>query len=136
MRWKIIVITVLALTAVSKLISVLYPTGLSHLVDPVFKVPILYVVAMASIMEIILCVCLAFFFDHGKSLWSIFAFALTVLTYRALANLSGVHFCPCMGNIADWWPWLGRHESAIMTTVAIWLLLTSSLQIIAERKGA
>jgi hypothetical protein len=136
MNWKNIVITILALTAVSKLLSVLCPTELLHLIDPVFKVPILYVVAMASIMEIILCVCLAFFFDYEKSLWSIFAFALAVLTYRALANLSGVHFCPCMGNIADWWPWLGRHESAIMTTVAIWMLLTSSLQIISKRKAA
>jgi hypothetical protein len=68
-------------------------------------------------------------------LWSIFGFAVAVLVYRVLASANGAHFCPCMGNVTSWWPWLGRHESPILTSVAIWLLLTSSFQIISRKNA-
>jgi hypothetical protein len=127
--WKIIVIGVLGLTALSKLLSLLNPTKLLLQTDPVFGVPIPYVMAGAGLLEIGICVFLAFTRDKIKAALAVFAFAVLVLSYRVGMYVNGIHYCPCLGNLVDWWPWLGSHEGPVMVSIALWLLLTSSVQL-------
>lgn len=87
-------------------------------------------------MEFALCFCISLLFDDVKAAWSVFAFSIVVLAYRMMANIYGASHCPCLGNVTQWWPWLGRHENPILTTVAVWLLLTSAFQLVLRRKQA
>ena len=127
---------VLGITSLSKFLGLLYPTALLYQLDPVFKVPIYYVVVVACFGEFCLCIFIGFFLDDVKAAWTIFGFAIAVLTYRAISFSSGVSYCPCLGNVADWWPWLGRHETPLLTTIAIWLLLTSAFQLVWRSRQA
>lgn len=127
--WKIIVIGILGLTALSKILSLLNPTKLLVQNDPVFGIPITYVMAGASLFEIGICIFLGFTRDKIKAALAVFAFAVLVLSYRVGIYVNGIHYCPCLGNLVDWWPWLGSHEGSIMASIAFWLLLTSSAQL-------
>jgi len=122
------------LVSLIKFVSIVDPANLLHQTDPVFDIPILYVVAGASLVECYLCVYISLTVDIVKIAWAAFAFANVILAYRVIALTKGITYCPCLGNVANWWPWLGRHEGPIMTSIAIWLFLTSALQLISERK--
>jgi hypothetical protein len=133
-NWKIVVVTVLALTAFSKLLGAIHPVKLLSEPDSVFGIHIYYVVVAACTVEFALCYCITFIFDDAKSAWSVFAFASIVIAYRTIANIDVGSHCPCLGNITEWWPWLGRNENSVLTTVAVWLLLTSAYQLVWGRK--
>jgi hypothetical protein len=131
-NWKRAVTVILALTATSKIISLFHPGPLLFQGDVVFKVPIHYVVAAAASLEVILCICINFIFTDAISLVSVFVFSNVILAYRALAVSSGKSHCPCLGNVANWWPWLGQNETPVLNTVVIWLFLTSTYQLVSR----
>jgi hypothetical protein len=134
--WKIIVSGILGLTAIAKFFGLLHRSNLLFQIDPVFKVPIIHVVATACFLEFAMTVGVWFVADQNKVAWMVFIFAVTALTYRGIAAASGVTHCPCLGNVADWWPWLGRNENPLLATVSIWLLFTSASQLIPRREEA
>ena len=135
-RWKTIVVTLLALTAVSKLLSLIHPSLLLLQEDSVFNTNLFSVVAGACAAEFALCLCICFLFNNLSGACSVFLFAVAVLTYRSIADLNGQTFCPCLGNVVQWWPWLGQREGPVLTVVAVWLLLTSAFYLVhgCERK--
>src|ERR1041385_6591292 len=132
-KWKIVTTTLLGLTALSKFFALLHPARLLYQTDQFFNVPILYVVMGACLVECSLCVGIWRFHDNTKVAWSVLAFALAILAYRTVAVTSGFTHCPCLGNLTDWWPWMGRNENSLLTTIAVWLLLTSTLQLAQKR---
>jgi hypothetical protein len=132
--WKTTVILIIGSTALAKLVGLFHPTQLLFQEDPVFKIRIIYVLASACLLEMFLCIYLRYCGVEKKGVRAVFAFAVLILAYRLISFGSGVAYCPCLGNIIDWWPWLGRHEESIMSSVAIWLFLTSAIQLIPERK--
>jgi hypothetical protein len=127
--WRICVAIVLATTAVCKLTSLHDPSTLLLQDDPVFAVRISTVMVLAAILELGICVFLFSVRSARMAAMGVFAFAVSVLSYRLALYMSGVHFCPCLGTAVAWWPWLGGHEGEVMVTVAVWLLLTSAVQI-------
>jgi len=128
--WKMSVTGVLGLTALCKLLSVAFPTKLLLQSDPVLKIPMGHLLLAAGLLEIGVCAFLWFSKNRTACAFTVFGFAVCVLSYRAALYSVGVHFCPCLGNAADWWPWLGKHEGPVMTTIAFWLLLTSLMQLL------
>lgn len=134
--WKVVVIIVLCLTASSKLLGLLHPALLLYQHDPVFNVSIYFIIAAAAFLEFSLCACIWFFFDDKNTAWGVFVFSIVVLAYRVIAAVHGATYCPCLGNVANWWPWLGRHENSILTSVIIWLLMTSIFQLVWRNEPA
>lgn len=127
--WRQIVALILLLTAIAKLFSLIHPVALLSQTDPVFKVRIFYVVAVAGVLELLLSILVAFLAKENVAAWLIFAFGGIVLTYRTIASIGGSGSCPCLGNATQWWPWLGEHENALLTSLALWLSLTASFQL-------
>jgi len=134
--WKIIVIIILCSTALSKLLGLLHPALLLYQRDPVFGIPNYFIVGAATFVEFSLCVCIGFFFDDNPAAWSVFVFSMLLLAYRAIAAVHGVAYCPCLGNVVNWWPWLGRYENPILTSVLVWLLMTSVFQLLWRNQPA
>lgn len=134
--WKIILIIIIGLTALTKFLAIINPTPLLQQTDQIIKVPMFYVIAGACLAECFLLVYIGFASKTIKIAWAVFAFAVTILSYRAVALANGLTYCPCLGNVTDWWPWLGRHEGPILTSIAVWLLLTSVIQLIPKGKPA
>ena len=128
--WKIAVIALLGVTAVCKFLSFIHPAKLLFQNDPVFNMPISWLMVGAGLLEMSVCIGLLLTRDKLKGALIVFAFAVLVLSYRAALNFNGVSYCPCLGNAVEWWPWLGRHESSVMVTIALWLLLTSLFQLL------
>ncbi|HET7625125.1 MAG TPA: hypothetical protein VFM25_07660, partial [Verrucomicrobiae bacterium] len=131
--WKITVIGILCFTVIAKIFSLLHPTALLLEPDPVFGIPIKYMVFAASVTEILLVVFLWCARDLSNSAWAVIWFSLAIIGYRILAHSSGHSYCPCLGDVADWWPWLGQHENQVLMTTAIWLLLTSLAVLLSLR---
>lgn len=134
--WKRCVLGILLLSITFKLFAIVNPTKLMDQTDHVLHVQIRYVIVVACIAEIFLCAFLYLTASQLKTIWSVFAFSVLILLYRTLASANGAITCPCLGNVADWWPWLGRHEGPILTSVAIWLFLTSAIQLIPGREDS
>ena len=132
--WKTLVFGVLFLTACSKALSLIHPVALLFQPDEVFRTKMFYTVASASVVEFALCAML-FVLDDIKILWLVFAFAAAIIGYRFFVQINGSGRCPCLGNVTDWWPWLGKHENGVLTSVAVWLLLTSGFQLFMARSG-
>ena len=100
--------------------------------DELIHVPTFFVVVTALIVEIALC---CFILTRKAQVGlngAIFGFSAAILGYRLMAYINEVKRCPCLGNVADWWPWLGKHEGPILTTIAFWLFLTSVMQLMAD----
>ena len=64
----------------------------------------------------------------------ILAYSTLILSYRLIAVLIGAKRCACLGNISDWWPWLGRNEAPILSAIALWLFLTSAMQLFSRSR--
>jgi hypothetical protein len=127
LRWRTLSLGVLGLTAAAKLLGLIHPAPLLFQPDGVVGVQIIYVVAAACLAELLLCALIAF----AEPVWhlsALAAWAVVVVGYRIAAASVGGH-CPCLGNVAQWWPWLGRHEGPLLTTVVCWLLITSVAQL-------
>jgi hypothetical protein len=127
--WRRVTIGVLGLTALAKLLSLIHPTRLLFQPDAIFMVPMMYVVLAAAIIELGICLFLWRGRNDPQKAFAVLVFAALILSYRAGLHVNGVHFCPCLGNVASWWPWLGSHESPVLVTIALWLLLTSLIQL-------
>ena len=132
--WRGIVISLLGLAALFKVFALIYPVNLIYQRDPIFRVPILYVIGGASLIELFLVIYIWYCDDNRKTILAVLAFSVAILTYRMLSLISGISYCMCLGNVADWWPWLGRHEGPVLTSVSIWLLLTSAMQLLHKWK--
>lgn len=131
--WRTTVIGILGVTALFKLLGLVFPSELLSEHDVVFRARIAYVIGAACLAECVLCIYVASSASSTKVTWFVFVFAVGILAYRAAAYANGASYCPCLGNVISWWPWLGRHENPILTSVAIWLFLTSAIQLIPER---
>lgn len=128
-RWRIVVLLVFVLTLAAKLMSLAHPVPLLKTPDSVVGLPVVFVMLAAVLLEAAICISI-FLFDEDKMIaYEVIFFSLLVLGYRVLAAMGGLTHCPCLGNIADWWPWLGRHEQPVMMALAVWLLATSCLQL-------
>ena len=58
-------------------------------------------------------------------------FALSFLSYRFLSFTMGVNqFCPCLGSIASWFPFLERQQNGLALSAAIWLFLVAGWSLI------
>ena len=77
--------------------------------DPVFAYPQTFISGAAIVVELaVATACLLSRHVGFNAL--LMGWLLTVfLTYRVLADASGIKTCPCLGNAASWWPWLALH---------------------------
>ena len=130
------VVDVLAVTALCKLVSLAHPAKLLFQPDPIFGVPLSQVLLGAAIFEILICAFLMMVRNAVTCAFVVFAFASGILSYRAALLVSHAHACPCLGNVADWWPWLARNSQPLLAAVSFWLLLTSSVQLRGFPQGA
>ena len=128
--WEKVVAIVLFTTSFAKAVSLVHPARLVYQSDFVFGIQLLKVIAFASLLEFALFLGVCFFFRRIVTAVSIFAFALSILAYRIIAYANGEGYCFCLSKVGDWWPWLGQHEGQVMTTVSIWLFLTSAFKLL------
>src|SRR5579863_8054983 len=128
--WRIVVIVVLGLTALTKFLSLFKPAHLLFQPDPILGAKLWLVVLGAAVLETGICVFLAIVREERKQASVVFGFAVLILAYRAALYVNGTHFCPCLGNAVGWWPWLGAHETQVLITVALWLLFTSLMKLV------
>ena len=135
-KWRMIVIGLLGLTAASKFWGLLNPVPLLAQEDEILRMPTFGVVAGACFLESLLCILAWYVRDDTRVAWGVFAFAAAILSYRAVAYAYGISPCPCLGNVADSWPWLGHHESRILTVIACWLFLSSAMKLVAAEEQA
>ena len=135
LSWRFIVFWILAFTALCKLLGLMWPSKLWMVRDELIHVPIFFLVATASIVEIVLCYFILTRKAQVGLYCAVFGFSATILGYRLMAYMNEVKRCPCLGNVADWWPWLGQHEGPILTTISLWLFLTSAMQLISASPG-
>ena len=65
--------------------------------------------------------------DHWRN-WLIMWFALMALIYRLSRSAIGVAgHCPCLGNVAEWWPWLSKHQDGLSLFLMLFLVLGSGV---------
>lgn len=127
-------LAILTATAVSKALAFAHPPLLFREEDQLLGVPIFWVVLAALLVEVSLILVILYCQDDVKMTLAVLAFSVVVLVYRAAAHAAGITHCACLGNITEWWPWLGNHENEILDTIACWLLITSAIQLAAARQ--
>jgi hypothetical protein len=128
-NWKIVVTGLLGLTALSKCVSIFHPGPLLMQRDAVFQIPLIGVVIAASVLELGILV-LIWSVREINAVRAVLIFATIVLAYRIAAPAAGFR-CPCLGYVSNWWPFFAQYETQIMTTVAVWLWLTSVIKLAA-----
>ena len=133
--WRTVVAGLLGVIAGTKVLAILSPTPLMAQKDAILGMSIFQVVVIACVLEILLLILVCLSKRRTVAAGGVFAFAAVVLSYRIIAHTYGVSRCPCLGNVADWWPWLGQHEGPILTTISLWLFLTSAMQLISASPG-
>lgn len=134
--WRMIVIAVLVTTAAAKLLSLVNPTPLLNERDVILRMSMSHAVLLAGVLELALAGLVWRAQRQRTAAIGVILFSAAILFYRVTAYTNGITHCPCMGNVANWWPWLGRHEGPILLMVACWLLITSIMEVIVTENPA
>lgn len=98
--------------------------------DEITGLPMPVMIALAAGIEIVVVVAIFYLRTTVQRALVVICFAGLILAYRFSGSLLGAEKCPCLGNLADWWPWLGRKEGPILATIALWLFLTSAMELV------
>lgn len=123
-------VCILAITALLKLIGLAQSPEWISTQDAVMPVQLGYMVGLAAIIEILVLAYVWTSTRDYQAAYAVIFLSVVIVLYRLLANMSGNAHCPCLGNIADWWPWLGRYQGQLLTTILSWLIITSLAQVL------
>lgn len=117
---------ILVLTGSVKLLSVSEHVAVLDTVDPIFAIPIRFVLIATAILELgaagVIVSAAPPASKHGLVLW----LAGQFLVYRAFKGLLGASEpCPCLGNMAGWLGLSARDADSLSFSLAVFLALTS-----------
>ena len=117
---------VLLVTAVIKLVSALGSAGMLNSPDPILMVPNRWLYALVALVELgVAWLTFRPELQLAQKLVVIGWLGCGFVIYRIGLLLSETpSLCPCLGNAADWWPWLSYYQSTITMTITGLLLFS------------
>ena len=127
--WRGLLVVLFAATALSKLVGSLRGGPVFLTDDPLLGISTRSFVTIAILIELCIAIAAICAKSELKLAWIVLGFASCSLVYQLLSHAKGITHCICLGNVMDWWPWLAQFDSAIVTSMACWFLLTAALRI-------
>lgn len=125
-------------TALFKLISALGHAKLLSVYDPIFLIPNRYVFAGVGLLESAVAIYLLGKAPTVKKLLVVLWLSSVFVLYRLSKFLLDIgEPCSCLGNAADWFPWLAPYINSILTSVLVFLFAGSfGFLVEASLKGS
>jgi hypothetical protein len=126
----------LLLTGAAKLASVGGEARILDQADPLLMLSNRQLMAAVGLIEMVLAGYLWFGREREWQLGMVAWLASSFLLYRLGLWWLGVNKpCGCLGNAANWWPWLARHQEALLKATLAFLLVGSAGFICARLAG-
>jgi len=133
--WRGIVLAILFITFGLKIVSLFSADASLNAKDELWALQTWQITLFSALIEAAMCAILIFPCSFSARLASVFVFSGMLLSYRFVSALFGIKKCACLGQLVSWWPAIAPIESQLLTTLALWMFISSGLFLLDLRRG-